>query len=105
MAENIYHITDRQTWQADNDVQFYNGDTLSSIGFIHCCRSDQIDFVLENWFRGQADLVLLQVNTKKLTSQLVFENLEGGSELFPHIYGPIDRTAITNISHIDKEHE
>ena len=34
---------------------------------------------------------------------VVAENLEGGEELFPHIYGPIPITAVTEVSMLTRD--
>ena len=34
---------------------------------------------------------------------MVAENLEGGEELFPHIYGPIPITAVTEVSMLTRD--
>ena len=99
---HIFHITERLTWEAVKGTRTYEGDTLSSDGFIHCCSLEQIDNVLENWFRGKRDLVILEINPEKLHSPVKYENLEGGEESFPHIYGPINIDAVVNVKPIIK---
>ena len=34
-------------------------------------------------------MFVLEVDSEELESDLVFENLEGGSELFPHLYSAL----------------
>ena len=53
--------------------------------------------VLRRVFRGRRDIVLLRIDPDLLTSEVRFENLEGGDELFPHIYGELDLEAVTGI--------
>jgi uncharacterized protein (DUF952 family) len=90
----IIHIIDVETWERVKDQPKYFGDTLKSQGFIHCCLPGQVDSVLQNWFPERDDLLFLELDSEKLLAKLVFENLEGGEEKFPHIYGPINRNAI-----------
>jgi uncharacterized protein (DUF952 family) len=90
----IIHIVDTETWERDKDQSQYFGDTLKSQGFIHCCLPGQVDSVLKNWFPGREDLIFLEIDSNKLSTRLVFENLEGDEEKFPHIYGPVNRDAI-----------
>lgn len=90
----IIHIADSGFWERNKDNSQYLGDTLKSQGFIHCCLPEQVDDVLKNWFPGREDLTFLEIETDDLSSRLEFENLEGGEEKFPHIYGPINREAI-----------
>lgn len=92
----ILHITDQDTWHSAKKAGSYQADTLHSEGFIHCCLPDQVDGVMEKWFSGVDNLVVLEVETDLVDARIVYENLEGGSEKFPHIYGPIPLKAITN---------
>jgi uncharacterized protein (DUF952 family) len=92
----ILHITDQETWLSARKAGSYEADTLHSDGFIHCCLPDQLDGVLKKWFSGVDDLLVLEIETDLLEARLVYENLEGGSEKFPHIYGPIPITAVVN---------
>jgi len=46
-------------------------------------------------FAGADDLVLLCVDADRLTAPLRYEPGDPGStELFPHLYGPLDTTAV-----------
>jgi uncharacterized protein (DUF952 family) len=90
----IIHIIEDKTWQKVKNQLQYFGDTLNEQGFIHCCLPNQVPFVLKNWFPDRQDLLLLEIDTEKLESRLVFENLEGGEEMFPHIYGPLNKGAV-----------
>jgi len=93
---HIFHITERSIWLEAKHNTFYEGDTLSADGFIHCCLFEQIKDVLLNWFKGKRDIVILDIDPKILSSPVKYENLEGGQELFPHIYGPINLDAVIN---------
>jgi uncharacterized protein (DUF952 family) len=66
-------------------------------GFIHCSTAGQVMKVLRARFAGRSDLVLLRIDPELVEREVRFENLEGGEELFPHIYGELDLGAITGI--------
>ncbi len=91
---NIIHITDNKTWDEAQEKGIYEPDALSDIDFIHCCLADQVQAVLAKWFKDSADLVALEIDPARLSSEVVYENLEGGRELFPHVYGPINLDAV-----------
>jgi len=93
---NIFHITEQSTWQEAKHNTFYEGDTLSVDGFIHCCLFEQIEDVLLNWFKGKHNVVILEIDPEILLSPVKYENLEGGLEMFPHVYGPINLDAVIN---------
>jgi len=90
---HIYHVLKKTDW-VENIPAPYAADSLESQGFIHCCTEEQIPHVIKHWFKGEYDLVILEIDPQLLRSKVVYENLEGGKELFPHIYGPINREAI-----------
>jgi len=43
-------------------------------------------------------LLLLTIDTDKVGPEIRYENLEGGSQLFPHIYGPLPVRAVMNVT-------
>ena len=49
-------------------------------------------------FVGRTDLVLLHIDPTKLDADVVYENLEGGTRQFPHVYGPIPVAAVILVS-------
>ena len=71
--------------------------TFAAEGFIHCSRAHQLSQVLDTHFAGQSDLVLLEIDPSRLNCPVVDENLTGGSELYPHIYGPLPMESVTSI--------
>ena len=94
----IYHITTRAQATAANKSDEYKPTRFNADGFIHCSYSHQIAAVAEAHFRGQSDLVLFKIDRSKLTCSVVDENLEGGHELYPHIYGPLPMSvAVTDV--------
>ncbi len=92
----IIHIVDSDKWEKSKHNTQYFGDILKTQGFIHCCFPEQVDDVLKIWFPEREDLVFLEIDSEKLSSHLEFENLDGGEEKFPHVYGPIDHDAIVS---------
>jgi len=90
----ILHIADSTDWEASILPGFYQGPTLASEGFVHCSTTEQVVSVADRLFWGRQDLVLLVIDPRRLSAEVRPENLEGGSELYPHIYGPIERDAV-----------
>jgi len=54
--------------------------------------------VANRLFRGHRDLVLLTIDADRVRSPIRYENLEGGTELFPHVYGSLNVDAV--IDHV-----
>jgi len=102
----ILHLSSNASWLAAAKEGAYHADSLSTEGFIHCSTVSQIVDVANAFYHGQHGLIILVIDTDKLTSELKWEppahpNPERaasvGNELFPHVYGPINVNAVMNI--------
>ena len=90
----LLHIAQRSDLVAANANGHYRAASLDSEGFLHCCHPTQLSGVVQRWFDGVDDLVLLTINSDTLPAPLVHENTTGGEELFPHVYGEIPLSSI-----------
>ena len=90
----ILHIAEREAWREAQAAGSYEADSLTSEGFIHCSKPEQISAVANRYYRGRTDLVLLYIESERVNAEIRYENLEGGEELFPHIYGPLNLDAV-----------
>jgi uncharacterized protein (DUF952 family) len=97
-VERIFHITARHEWAAAQGAGEYAADSLRAEGFIHCSREHQYRWVAATRFRGRDDLVLLHIDPARIPAEIRYENLEGGTELFPHVYGPIPADAVVDVT-------
>ncbi|WP_019507034.1 DUF952 domain-containing protein [Pleurocapsa sp. PCC 7319] len=94
MNQLIYHITSLAEWDYAQSIGVYQPKGFVIEQFIHCSYLDQLLTVADHFFRGQNSLVILVVEPSKIDSDLVEENLEGGTELYPHLYGLLPCTAV-----------
>jgi uncharacterized protein (DUF952 family) len=90
----IYHIIRQSDWQSALAAGSYAADSLATEGFIHCSTAQQVIATANRIFKGERDLVLLCVDTDKVKAEIRYENLEGGTNLFPHVYGALEITSI-----------
>jgi uncharacterized protein (DUF952 family) len=98
MTESIFHITSRAAWSEAQKSGRYVADSLAGQGFIHCSRERQVLRVANTYYPGQHGLVLLGIDPDKLTSELRWEpGADLATELFPHVYGPIDLQAVVSV--------
>lgn len=98
-VNTIYHVTDQPTLdQVSSDL--YCCASVQAEGFIHCCTKDQLAGVLERYYKGVSGLKLLTIDPRLLSAELVYENTLGGEELFPHVYGPINMSAVTAVEEL-----
>jgi uncharacterized protein (DUF952 family) len=93
----LLHITTAAAWARAQEAGAYTADSLDSEGFIHCSERQQVVWVANTRFRGRMDLVLLHIDPSRLDAAVRYENLEGGHELFPHVYGPIPVSAVIEV--------
>jgi glutathione S-transferase len=97
----IFHITDATTWAQSQAKGQHTGSTrgidLAEEGYIHCSTASQWPVVLERFYSDADDLLLLHIDESKLTAPLVYEQLAGAPEPFPHVYGPINLDAVAEI--------
>ncbi|MCU1501051.1 MAG: hypothetical protein JWM12_405 [Ilumatobacteraceae bacterium] len=113
----IFHVTEASRWQRSLREGTHTGSTrgaeLLTVGFIHCSTAAQWRGVVERFYAGVPDLLLLHVDESLLTSSLVIEPAVGGGEAagdgagagaggetFPHVYGPIDLAAVVAVEPI-----
>jgi len=79
-------------------VATYRCESIDSEGFVHCCKLEQLQGVLERYYSGVEGLMLLHIDPELLQPELVYENTVGGEELFPHVYGAINMDAVLKIA-------
>lgn len=94
---HIFHITSDQEANAAQRTGEYIPQRFDEEGFIHCSYERQVAGVLDRIFKGRTDLVLLEIDPARLDCKVIDENLEGGSELFPHLYGRLPMSAVVGI--------
>jgi uncharacterized protein (DUF952 family) len=87
-------------WENFKDKDFYEAASLRTEGFIHCSFLEQLDAVLNRYYKDAKKILLLEIETEKLTSRLINEPSTGG-EIYPHVYGKINREAIIKIEERD----
>jgi uncharacterized protein (DUF952 family) len=98
-AERIYHLAVRDEWyDAVATRQPYRrstlGRSLETEGFIHCSFARQVRMIADLLFHGRDDVVLLTIDPTRVEAEIRVENLDGGEEEFPHIYGPLPLDAV-----------
>jgi uncharacterized protein (DUF952 family) len=94
----IYHITTDATWNSAREIGVYTVPSLKEEGFIHCSQQNQLTGVKQRYFKGRNDLLLLSIDTDKLTSPFIFEWSPSVQDTFPHVYGPINVDAVIEVT-------
>ena len=91
----IYHIVLPEVWAEKKDAEFYEAESLRAEGFIHCSYKYQLEDVLERYYKDREKVLILHINSNLLTAPFVPEP-STNREIYPHIYGAINRRAIVD---------
>jgi uncharacterized protein (DUF952 family) len=98
---NIYHVTSAVEAKKAEQTGEYEPEGFTREGFIHCSYAHQVEGVVKRIFHGRTGLVVFEIDPKRLACRIVDENLEGGAELFPHIYGRLPISAVVAVRPIE----
>lgn len=108
MAE-LLHITERVTWREAVRSGEYRmstrGVTLAEQGFIHCSLRHQLRPVVE-FVYGDSDadeLVVLVIDSDRVQAIVRYEAPEPGGEHYPHIYGALPVSAVTEVVAVSRD--
>jgi len=97
MENLIYHISSETEAAHAQETGEYEPKAFAAEGFIHCSYAHQLESVLNRIFQGRTDLVVFEIDPALLSCKIIDENLEGGIELFPHVYGRLPMSAVVRI--------
>lgn len=82
----IYKIFRDTEWQQFQTQGHSKGAPIDlSDGYIHISTADQVAETVAKHFAGEADLMILALNSDALGDALIWEPSRGGA-LFPHLY-------------------
>ncbi len=104
----IYHVVIESDFRTQLESAVYLPSSLPDVGFVHCALEPSVIPVANDYYAGAPGrLLLLQIDPSRLASETRYEaaapTAGGGSShlgsapRFPHVYGPIDREAITGV--------
>src|SRR4051794_37644539 len=91
----VFHLVSPSAWQADPGEP-YRAASLQTEGFIHCSYAEQVSASANRFYAAADEVLVLCIDPATLTSPLKAEPA-GSGELFPHVYGPINRDAVASV--------
>jgi glutathione S-transferase len=122
MDSRLFHIALAGDWRAAQRVGEYRvstrGRSLDDVGFIHASYARQVGFVANAYYAGVDDLLLLVIDGARLGAEVRDEAVAaampaagapsgsagtpsgsagGEHDVFPHIYGPLNVDAVTEV--------
>ena len=90
-----YKLVARDEWETAVATGPYGGSAVDNAdGYIHLSGADTLEETARKYYAGQDDLLLLTIDLASLGDTVVWEPSRGGA-LFPHIYGPLPVTAVS----------
>jgi uncharacterized protein (DUF952 family) len=98
----VLHIAHRDIWEASSSGGYYRPLSLDTDGFIHCSTLEQTVETANQFYLGQEGLILLCIDTGKVEAEVRYEGPAGvgdlrAASLFPHIYGPLNVSAVVKV--------
>ena len=108
----ILHLAPAEAWLAlPPDATTYAPSSLTEEGFVHATAGDEVLLQVANaFYRDQpGDFVVLSLDEARLGPEVRWEAPEPapppGSEvpLFPHVYGPLDLAAVTEVRSVARD--
>jgi uncharacterized protein (DUF952 family) len=94
----IYKILTRDEWEAALKTRRFEGSAVDrQDGFIHFSTAEQAAETAARHFKGEDDLVVLEVEADDLGPALRWEPSRGGA-LFPHLYAHLDTWLVRGLS-------
>lgn len=111
----IFHIAEAPQWAVAHQRGQYEADSLTQVGFIHGATASQLPKVAHTFYTGRDDLLLLEIDSERLTSQVRWEapvhpqaiedvnHLD--QEVFPHIYGTVNLEAVVSVRPLQWQQE
>jgi uncharacterized protein (DUF952 family) len=100
--EAVFHITTRDASRDAEASGSYEAPSLAAEGFVHCSTRAQVVETANRFFHGEDGLVLLCIDPSLLRAPLRYEapmteahSPDAGR--FPHIYGPLNLDAVTQV--------
>lgn len=102
----IVHLCRQTEWRAALSLGEYRAASLSSEGFIHASRPEQVAAVASAFYRGLPDLVLLWIDPARLRAEVRWEpgippqpgDAPVNEQVFPHLYGSLNLDAVLTVT-------
>jgi uncharacterized protein (DUF952 family) len=98
----VLHIAHRDIWEASSSGGYYRPSSLDSDAFIHCSTVEQTVETANQFYFAQEGLILLCIDVDKVEAEVRYEGPvavgdQRAASLFPHIYGPLNISAVTKV--------
>ena len=93
MRAPLFHLVSAADWAAAQIAGVLRPASLVTQGFVHLSERSQVLGTANRFFRGRRDLLILLIDSAKLSDPVRYEEGEPGVH-FPHLYGPLPVAAV-----------
>jgi uncharacterized protein len=107
----IWHLMPLSRWRSAPDSPYVPG-TLDAAGFVHASPDEQATLAVAGALYGQVaePMVALILDESRLSAPVRYEAADPApppgvpaGTLFPHIYGPVERAAVTGLRYLRRD--
>jgi uncharacterized protein (DUF952 family) len=104
----IFHLLPLASWRSDPEAAYVPG-TVGAEPFVHASPDEATMLAVANAFYRDAGepLVVLALDEARLSAPVKWEAADPSpppgvppATLFPHVYGPLERAAVTGVRHL-----
>jgi uncharacterized protein (DUF952 family) len=99
----IVHLCERSAWEVALGSGVYSPPSLTSEGFIHASRPEQLLEVANTFYSDSHDPVVLWINPTELLVELRWEQV--GETKFPHLYGSLNLDAVASVTQLTRDQD
>lgn len=93
----ILHCMKKTTWEHHKEKEYWGTRNIDADGFIHCSTVEYFWRVAPQFCDTEEALVLICIDESKLTSKVRYEVGGDCGRKYPHIYGLVNNSAVTQV--------
>lgn len=98
----IFHVADEKRWASAKSSGAYTPKEYDDEGFIHMSTESQLAGVLDRYYSGRSDIVILKIDSTRLSDKFIYEFAESQQEDYPHLYEPLATSAVVSEEKVEK---
>lgn len=99
----IYHLADPKEWENQLTKDHFTPKNYKKEGFAHASSAGQVQETHQNYYSDKDAMILVTIVPEFLTGPIKYEYNSSRNEAFPHIYSPINKTAIIRLQYYSNE--
>ncbi|WP_370411449.1 DUF952 domain-containing protein [Streptomyces fradiae] len=98
----LLHVVPLDDWSAEPGLP-YAPPSLAAEGFVHCSPDERAALAIADGHYREVTgpLLVLVIDESRLGGEVRWEG--SGDVLFPHVYGPIERSAVTAVLEVRRD--